>query len=220
MDAARSAVLHIEYSMGAGQELKNGYVYLPCISRNAHIKVCILINSEGNIIINYVVADWEDNEMPDLRFDYPSHTYLLESIPAAGESSPSHASKEAQMSETVPFRGYFQMTYPANDNWTPTLIGLNASQCTVRVYDYAGNTEVPRSAWPIQASEDWYMIEVSPNPGHMQAGETVNLAISYTATGFETIEYMMINGTDQNFYWPYQDPAAQDADYVIITMVN
>lgn len=220
MDAARSAVLHIEYSMGAGQELKNGYVYLPCIRRNAHIKVCILINSEGSIIINYVVADWEDNEMPDLRFDYPSHTYLLESIPAAGESSASHASKEAQMSETVPFRGYFQMTYPANDNWTPTLIGLNASQCTVRVYDYAGNTEVPRSAWPIQASDDWYMIEVSPNPGHMQAGETVNLAISYTATGFETIEYMMINGTDQNFYWPYQEAAAQDTDYVIITMVN
>ncbi len=220
MDAARSAVLHIEYSMGAGQELKHGYVYLPCVKRNAHIKVCILINSEGNIIINYVVADWVDNAMPDYRFDYPTHTYLLESIPAAGESSPSHASKEAQMSETVPFRGYFQMTYPENDNWTPTLIGLNASQCTVRVFDYTGNTEVPRSAWPIQASDDWFMIEVSPNPGHMQAGETVTLAISYTATGFEIIEYMMINGTDQNFYWPYQDPAAQDADYVIITMVN
>ncbi len=220
MDAARSAVLHIEYSMGAGQELKHGYVYLPCVKRNSHIKVCILINSEGNIIINYVVADWVDNAMPDYRFDYPTHTYLLESIPAAGESSPSHASKEAQMSETVPFRGYFQMTYPENDNWTPTLIGLNASQCTVRVFDYTGNTEVPRSAWPIQASDDWFMIEVSPNPGHMQAGETVTLAISYTATGFEIIEYMMINGTDQNFYWPYQDPAAQDADYVIITMVN
>ena len=219
-DAARSAVLHVEYSMAEGQELKNAYVYLPCIKRNSHIKVCILISAEGNVIINYVVADWEDNEMPDLRFDYPSHTYLLESIPAAGESAPSHASKEAQMSETVPFRGYFQMTYPENDNWTPTLLGLNASECRIRVYDHTGNIEVPGSQWPIQASEDWYMIEVSPNAGHMEPGETVKLAISYTATGFETIEYMMINGTDQSFYWPYHNSAEQDADYVIITMVN
>lgn len=220
MDAARSAVLHIEYSMGAGQELKNGYVYLPCIRRNAHIKVCILINAEGQIIINYVVADWEDNEMPDLRFDYPSHSYLLENVPVEGSAVPSQASKAAQMSETQPFVGYFQLTYPENDNWTPTLLGLNASSCTVRVYDYTGQIEVPQSQWPIAASEDWYRIEVSPNTGHMQAGDEVKLAISYTATGFETIEYMMINGTDQSFYWPYPTAEAQDTDYVIITMVN
>mgnify|MGYP003398341703 CR=1 FL=1 len=147
---------------------KQGNTWVLCTA-SVEEKVPPFKRDSGDII-NYVVADWEDNEMPDLRFDYPSHTYLLESIPAAGESSPSQASKEAQMSETVPFRGYFQMTYPANHNWTPTLIGRNASQCTVRVYDYAGNTEVPRSAWPIQASEDWYMIEVSPAPGHMQPG--------------------------------------------------
>lgn len=215
-----AAVLHMEYTLGAGQELKNAYVYLPAIVRNTHYKVCILINAEGQIIINYVVADWEDNEMPDLRFDYPSHSYLLENVPLEGSAVPSQASKAAQMSETQPFVGYFQLTYPENDNWTPTLLGLNASSCTVRVYDYTGQIEVPQSQWPIAASEDWYRIEVSPNAGHMQAGDEVKLAISYTATGFETIEYMMINGTDQSFYWPYPTAEAQDTDYVIITMVN
>lgn len=219
-DNVGAAVLHIEYTLGEGQELKNAYVYLPAIVRNTHYKVCILINAEGQIIINYVVADWEDNEMPDLRFDYPSHSYLLENVPVEGSAVPSQASKAAQMSETQPFVGYFQLTYPENDNWTPTLLGLNASSCTVRVYDYTGQIEVPQSQWPIAASEDWYRIEVSPNTGHMQAGDEVKLAISYTATGFETIEYMMINGTDQSFYWPYPTAEAQDTDYVIITMVN
>ena len=46
------------------------------------------------------------------------------------------------------------------------------------------------------------------------------LAITYRAAGFDTVDYMMVNGTDQNFYWPYSGTSAQDAEYVIITMVN
>jgi hypothetical protein len=30
----------------------------------------------------------------------------------------------------------------------------------------------------------------------------------------------MINGTEGNFYWPYSGTGDEDADYVIITMVN
>lgn len=217
---ANEAVLHIAYSLGEGQPRKDAYVYLPPVLRNKHIKVCIYINAEGQIIINYVVADWEDNETQDIRFDYPTHSYLRESIPASQEDLATVPSAEAQMSEKKAFRAYFQMTYPENDSWTPTLIGLNASDCTVRVYDDTGKLEVPRSEWPIPASEDWYTIEVSPNVGHIQAGEEVMLAITYRAAGFDTVEYMMINGTDQNFYWPYSGTSAQDADYVIITMVN
>ena len=52
------------------------------------------------------------------------------------------------------------------------------------------------------------------------AGDEVNLAISYRAAGFEKNEFMMINGTDQSFYWPYAGTSQQDTDYVIITMVN
>jgi hypothetical protein len=112
------------------------------------------------------------------------------------------------------------MSYPENDSWTPTLLGLNASDCTVRVYDYTGQIEVYRDEWPIAASDDWYRIEVTPNEGHMSAGDEVNLAISYRAAGFEKNEFMMINGTDQSFYWPYAGTSQQDTDYVIITMVN
>ena len=217
---ANEAVFHIEYSLGEGQPRKDAYVYLPPVLRNKHIKVCIYINAEGKIIINYVVADWEDNETQDIRFDYPTHSYLRESIPTSQDDLAKAPSAPAQMSEKKAFRAYFQMTYPENDSWTPTLIGLNASDCTVRVYDDTGKLEVYQSEWPIPASEDWYTIEVTPNVGHIQAGEEVMLAITYRAAGFDTVDYMMINGTDQNFYWPYSGTSVQDAEYVIITMVN
>jgi hypothetical protein len=167
-----------------------------------------------------VVADWEDNVMADIRFDYPTHSYLRADIPTSEGQLAAAPESPAVMSEKVPFRGYFQMTYPENDSWTPTLIGLNASDCTVRVYDDTGKLEVPQSEWPIAASSDWYTIEVTPNAGHMQVGDEVMLAITYRAAGFDTVDYMMINGAEQTFYWPYEGETAQDTDYVIITMVN
>jgi len=214
----RAAVLHIEYSLGVGQTVRHGYVYLPPIVRNKHIKVCILINAEGQIIINYEVAKWDDANVDNLHFDYPTHTYLLEKIPATNEETNAKPQNSASMSESKPFVGYFQMYYPENDAWRPTLMGLNGSSCTIRVYDVESNTEI--TSFPIDASEKWYRIEVSPNAGHMQAGEEVQLAVTYTADGFDNIEYLLINGSQNQYYWPYAGATAQDANYVIITMEN
>lgn len=214
----REVVLYIEYNLGAGQAVKHAYVYLPEIVRNTHYKVCILINAEGQIIINYVVADWEDHVMPDLSFDYPTHSYIRASLPEAGTDLSAQPDAPAQMSESVSFTGYFQMTYPSNDAWTPTLIGLNASSCTLKVYEVPGMIEVKE--WPIEASDKWYRIEVSPNTGHMAEGDEVQLAISYQASGLETKEFLLINGTQGQYYWPYEGTSVQDDHYVIITMVN
>ena len=62
---------NIEYAMSAGGELRTGFVYMPQIRRNTHYKVCILISAEGQLIINYEVLQWEDNEVSDIHFDYP-----------------------------------------------------------------------------------------------------------------------------------------------------
>lgn len=212
-------VLHFEYALDAGAELKHAYVYLPELQRNHHLKVCILINAEGQIIINYVVADWEDNEMPNYHFDYPTHSYLLENIPVVGAEQTT-PSMPAQMTESVPFKGYFQMSRPLTDAWTPTLLGLNGADCEILVFEGDTDTEIPESEWPISASDKWYRIEVHPLSGKMTIGEEVNLAISCTATGLSESEFLLINGTDQNFYWPYTGDGQQDADYLIITMVN
>ena len=114
------------------------------------------------------------------------------------------------------------MTYPANDSWTPTLMGPQAGNCEVKVYEVNDLifNEVPEDEWPIAASEKWYKIVVTPDPIKLSPSDEVKLAVTYKAAGFETIEYMLINGSYQEYYWPYNGASGQDANYVIITMVN
>ena len=215
----REAVLHIEYTLGEGQELRNAYVYLPRVERNHHIKVCILINSEGEIIITYEVADWDDNASSSYSFAYPTHSFLMQNIPSSQEELAAKPSQRAQISETQPFVGYFQMTTPDSDRWTPTLLGLNANNCYIRVYEGDTQNEVTDEI-PLLASDKWYRIEVHFQEGKMEVGDEVQLAISYTALGVESREFLLINGTYQEYYWPYDGVSPQDANYVIITTVN
>lgn len=219
---SEDVVLRVEYAMSAGGEIRTGFIYMPQIDRNTHYKVCLLISAEGQLIINYEVLPWEDNVISDIHFDYPTHSYLRERIPTTDADLLEKPSQQARMSEAKSFEGYFQLIYPANDSWTPTLMGPQAGNCKVRVYQVEGLTqeEIPEEQWPIAASEKWYRIVVTPDPMKIDAGEEVKLAVTYKATGFETIEYMLINGSYQEYYWPYDGTSQEDANYVIITMVN
>lgn len=214
----RAAILSVKYNLGEGQPYKVRYVHLPEIVRNTHYKVCILINAEGQIIINYSVAKWEDHKMENITFDYPTHSYIRENVPLTESSQTRKPSAPAQMSESSPFKGYFQMTYPESDSWTPSLLGDKASECNVKVYEYQSSEE---ASFPVPASDKWYVIEVSKKVGgNMQAGDEVRLAVTYTPDGSDFIEYLLVNGSGQEYYWPYSGASDQDADYVIITMVN
>ena len=218
----REVILRVEYALSAGGEVRTGFIYMPQIKRNTHYKVYLLISSEGQMIVNYEVLDWEDNIMDDIHFDYPTHSYLRETIPTTEDNLAEKPSRPAQMSESKPFEGYFQMTYPSNDSWTPTLMGPQAGNCEVMVYEIDGSVvdEVPEDQWPIAASEKWYKIVVTPDPIRLSPSDEVKLAVTYKAAGFETMEYMLINGSYQEYYWPYTGDSQQDANYVIITMVN
>ena len=77
----------------------------------------------------------------------------------------------------------------------------------------AAGLGVKHSSLPV--SDQWYRIEVSPN-GNVQIGEKVNLAITYTPSGLEEMEYLLINGSYNNYFWPGSD----DENFVTITMVN
>ena len=215
---SNAAVLRLEYALGEGKEVLNGYIYLPALVRNHHIKVCILFNAEGQLVANYEVAEWDESEMQDYHFDYPTHSYIMEAIPTTADEGPLQPSGEATMAEDRPFKGYFQMSKPSNDAWTPTLLGLNGNKCEIRVFDVESGNEI--TTFPIDASEKWYRVEVWPFAGKMEVGKEVMLAISYTASGLVESEFLLINGSTLNYYWPYSGSSAQDANYVIITMVN
>ncbi len=212
MESDRQALLHVEYSTGTGGELLHGYVYLPKIVRNYHYKVCILINSEGNIIINYEVADWDDADLTELWFDYPTHTYVRA---AANETDAPTA--EAQMSQTEPFKGFFKMFYPSSEEWMPVLLNA-ATECDIQIFKVG---DALPTAGPVQAdSENWYRIEVKPTSGSaLTAGDEVELAITYSPDySTDTYEYLLINGVQNNYHWPYNGTSVQYSDRVIITV--
>lgn len=206
-ESDRQAVLHVQYTVGSGGEILNGYVYLPTIVRNRHYKVCILINSEGNIIINYYVANWDDADMTELWFDYPSHSYLR-----VAPNDTDHPADPASMSVSQPFTGYFKMTHPAEETWTPVLLN-NATECDVKVYK-VGEETTPLT-YPIKAdSENWYKITITPSAG-LAAGTEVEMAITYSPLGsMDKYEYLMINGSQSSPYWPYA--GTSDPNKVII----
>ncbi len=206
-ESDRQAVLHVQYSIGVGGELISQYVYLPSIVRNHHYKVCILINSEGNIVINYFVADWDNADMTELWFDYPSHTYVR-----IAPNDTEHPTVPATMGISQPFTGYFKMLYPAEETWTPVLL-TNATECELNVYKVGEETSP--LTYPIKAdSENWYKITLTPSVS-LAPGTEVEFAITYSPLGsMDKYEYLMINGSQNNPYWPYT--GTSDPNKIII----
>ena len=219
-DEVRAAVLYVRYSLGEGQDIRPAYIYLPRVERNHHMKICILINSEGQIMINYDVADWDwdEDKMQDWFFYYPTHTYVWNTIPENEDDLHEKPASSAVMSASVPFKGYFQMSYPTSDVWTPTLEGIHAPHCAVKVFNNVTGDQVfdSDSPSPLPVSDDWFRIEVHPRAGYMSSGEKVNLAITYTPGGLTESEYLLINGSHEDYFWP----ESTSENYITITMVN
>ena len=207
----RQVTVHVQYSVGEGGELRNGYIYMPKINRNTHYKVYLLITSEGRIILSYTVAPWDKANMTDVWFDYPTHSYLEDDVDGDKPDAP------ATMSADKPFVGYFKMSYPSTETWRPTIIDANESKVTVKVYD--GLLAVTP---PVKADSDkWYRIEVTPKDG-LAPGSEVELGVTYSPD-FSIdgqYEFLMINGSQNNWYWPYEGASQQDANKVIITVVE
>lgn len=207
----RQLTIHVQYSVGEGGELRNGYIYMPEIKRGTHYKILLLITSEGRIILAYTVADWDLADMTELWFDYPSHSVIEYDIDGEKPQAP------AQMSVDKPFKGYFRMSYPASETWRPAVLGDNAGRASVKVYRNLEEVTPPVAADP----DNWYRIEVTPDPD-LEVGKEVSLAITYSPdfSVNSHYEFLLINGSQNNWYWPYEGVSVQDANKVIITVVE
>ena len=207
----RQATVHIQYSVGEGGELRNGYIYMPRIYRSTHYNVCIMITSEGRIILSYKVAPWEKADMAEYWFDYPTHSFLEDDVEGEKPVAP------ATMSHNHPFVGYFKMLYPATESWRPTIVGDNANKVDVAVY----NGITPVSLPVVADDENWYRIEVSPHDD-LLPGSEVELGITYSPdfSVDSQYEFLLINGSQNNWHWPYYGESEQDANKVIITVTE
>lgn len=218
-DEVRSVVLHIEYSEGAGTEVRHGYVNMPPIERNSFYKILCGFNSEGRINVTYIVAEWEEAQMwqGGLVFDHPTHSYLMPSY-----SSSSRPETEAVMKYAVDgsgaFKAYFQMQYPDHQTWDPTLLDGNPGDYTVEVWDYLETQQITDPDQFVSSADKWYLIKVIPKNAE-NAGNSVRLAITYTPHwSVNAVEFLMINGSQNSLFWEYSGTAfEQDPNYVIIT---
>ena len=207
----RQATVHVQYSVGEGGELRNGYIYLPRIDRGTHYNVCLLVTSEGRIILSYKVAPWDKVDMNELWFDYPTHSFLEDDVEGEKPSAP------ATMSLDKPFVGYFKMSFPSTETWRPTILGDGVKKADVKVYN--GLTPVEP---PVMADDrNWYRIEVTPHDD-LLPGSEVELGITYSPDFSVSgqYEFLLINGSQNNWYWPYEGESAQDANKVIITVTE
>ena len=207
----RQATVHVQYSVGEGGELRNGYIYLPRIDRGTHYNVCLLVTSEGRIILSYKVAPWDKEDMNELWFDYPTHSFIEDDVEGEKPSAP------ATMSLDKPFVGYFKMSFPSTETWRPTILGDGVKKADVKVYN--GLTPVEP---PVMADDrNWYRIEVTPHE-NLLPGSEVELGITYSPDFSVNgqYEFLLINGSQNNWYWPYEGESKQDANKVIITVTE
>ena len=216
----KSVILNVAYSGGYGSVAVTGLVNMPEIERNVHYKVYCSFASNGQMSVDFIVADWEDAQMWDggLVFDYPTHSYLM---PDA--SSTQHSAQPAEMSyvegeDSGAFIGYFQMAYPANQTWTPTIFEGIANSCRVEVWNSDGTQKIENSSEWISGNK-WYMIKVIPEEAGT-AGGKLKFAITYRPIWSDQAEFLMINGSQSDPVWPYtatDDIFRSDPNYVVIT---
>lgn len=212
--SVNSVVLEVNYSYGDSPS-KIGYVYMPAIERNNAYQVYCSFESSGNIILNYIVADWTDAQMWDggLTFDYPSHSFLLPEPDGSASSTPA-VMVYGQGTDLKPFECYFQMSAPANQEWTPTVFDGIAADCKIEVWNAAGTVELSA---PFTSGSDWYRIKVIPT-NSSNSGKEVKLAITYQPIWSVEAEYLVVNGNSTAPIWPYTGTTfTNDSDYIIIT---
>ena len=207
-------VLKVVYTGG------EGVVYLPPMVRNTHYNVYCTIEADGVINVDFSVADWTDAQMWDegIIFDHPTYSYLLPDASSTHYSETPAEMSYVEGNDSGAFTGYFQMAYPANQTWVPTIFDGIANRCRVEVWDVDGLTKIENSADWISGNR-WYMIKVIPNEAGTVGGK-VKLAITYRPNWSDQSEFLMINGTQSDPVWPYDtedELFKKDPNYVVIT---
>lgn len=235
-----SVVLRAEYSIGEGAEIRNSYMYLPKVERNQWININCIARSEGSLSVEYKVKDWELASDDDqyIVFDYPTHTYILPSLPVEGEPVPDFTDThgkaiEPVMSPAKPFVGYFQILHPAGQRWHPTFVRIQdggdaiASDFTTSVYEVASDgTETfvaENDGYGLNTGTNTYFkICITPED-QGTVGAKLYLGITTMLQGFGYTEYLLINGSQSELYWPsdgVEHSGGTDPNVLIITQIE
>ena len=243
--AGRPVVLTLKYALNANDVEKYVDVNMPAIQRNHFYKVFCFIKSEGTITLKIQVLDWETGDEWVLEFDYPTYsnpvpasssfkqqtdgTWAYDDIVYGTKATMSYTYTLDQdgnqvVSEAGAFSVDFKMSAPEGQTWMPTFDG-SSSDFEIRVYERDSKARVRGL---IAASDTWYTIKVIPLKP-LDADGTLrkaSLMITYTPSWLNELDFLMINGTqDNNLAWTEHMPATgdiheADIDKIVITQVE
>lgn len=216
----RGNILTISYKYNTDNQERTGTVYLPPIVRNNYYKVCCLLSNTGKIVVNYSVADWDDSESYKLEFDAPEYTLPTQSYPKVTGPPYSDMPKVYYNGDAAAPEGTFSINFnitgPAGQVWTPTLLNATNEDYQISVTQRG----VPASA-PYTASDDPYDITVRAlRPGNV--GKTLELAISYTPQWDPAgTSLLMINGSSEDdLNWPVPEGTENPTYKIVIEQVE
>lgn len=171
-------------------------VYLPAIGRNNIHRVLCIINNEGQIILNYNIADWTDVDW-NMEFDFP--TYSNPAVPhphIEGQTAP-YPQPTVYYNPVNPEEGSFavefSLTAPVGQRFQPTL-DRGTTAFTVKVFQ-DGREITDSDQWI--ASDKPYIIRVyAERPENV--GEKCRLSITYFPEWLPEAQYLLINGRQNN----------------------
>lgn len=243
--AGRPVVLTLEYALNANDVTKYVEVNMPAIQRNHFYKVFCFIKSEGTITLKIQVLDWETGDEWVLEFDYPTYSNPVPASSSFKQQTDGTWAYDSQVSGTKATMSYtytldqdgnqvvseagafsvdFQMSAPEGQTWMPTFDG-SSSDFEIRVYERDSKARVRGQ---IAASNTWYTIKVIPLKPLDADGSLrkASLMITYTPSWLNELDFLMINGTqDNDLAWTEHMPATGDiheADIhkIVITQVE
>lgn len=221
-------VLVVSYRF-AGSDVRTHEVYLPAMLRNHYYRVRCLVNNSGLFTVEYLVADWEndDDDNWESTFEYPTYTNLLTegnqqapdpvtapTIYYYSADVPDHfVANDPSSAGTCSF--FFQMSAPSGQWWTPTLMNAATTQYSLTVYDntdkkvYDNDPNDPMHTAAIEAGPNFYRIVVRVlDPDVSLSGNFVMLGIN-TPSWLGDNQLLLINKTDTGLYWPTNEPEDQ-----------
>lgn len=170
--------------------------YLPAIVRNNIHRVLCIINNEGQIILNYNIADWTNVDW-NMEFDFP--TYSNPAVPhphIEGQTAP-YPQPTVYYNPVNPEEGSFavefSLTAPVGQRFQPTL-DRGTTAFTVKVFQ-DGREITDSDLWI--ASDKPYIIRVyAERPENV--GEKCRLSITYFPEWLPEAQYLLINGRQNN----------------------
>lgn len=227
-------VLVVSYQF-AGSDVRTHDVYLPPMVRNNYYRVRCLINNSGLFTVEYLVADWENDNDDNWEstFEYPTYTNLLtegrqdapepDMAPTVYYNSPivpdHFVADDPSSAGTCSF--FFQMSAPSGQYWTPTLMNAATTQYSLTVYDntdkkvYDNNPDDPMHNATIEAGPNFYRIVVRVlDADAALADNFVTLGIN-TPSWLGDNQLLLINKSDTGTYWPADASDTVSSDILI-----